>query len=80
MQALFCIFELYPQWNWNCLPEQYTGSAYLSTDQAALNGYFSASIDQDVAGFHSDVDNGNDMNELPSTVDGVKEEIPVKKV
>ena len=53
----------------------------MSTDQGALNSYFSPRIeDQDVAGFHSDVDNGNNINELPSTVDGVKEEIPAKKV
>lgn len=77
----FCIFELYPQWNWNRLPKQYTSSAYLSTDQAALNSYFSSSIeDQDAEDFHSDVDNGNDMDEIPSTVDSVKEEIPARKV
>ena len=60
------------------LESSYTGSAYLSTDQAALNDYFSANIeDQDIAGVHSDVDNGND---IPSTVDGVMEEIPAKKI
>ena len=48
---------------WNRLSEQYTGSAYLSINQAALNSYFCVSIeDQDIAGFHN---NGNDMSELP---------------
>ena len=82
MQALFCISELYPQWNWNRLPKQYTSSAYLSTDQDALNSYFSSNVhveDQDAVDF-GDVDNSNDMDELPSTVDDVKEEIPAKKV
>jgi len=35
----FCVFEHYPQWNWDSLPDQYTKSAYLSTDQAVLNRY-----------------------------------------
>ena len=35
--------------------------------------------DQDAVDF-GDVDNSNDMDELPSTVDDVKEEIPAKKV
>jgi len=48
----FCVFQLYPQWNWNSLPDHYTSSAYLSTDQAALNSYFGAdqhAADPDVA-------------------------------
>ena len=41
----FCIFELYPQWNWDRLPDRYTKSTYLSTNQAALNNYFSPSVE-----------------------------------
>ncbi|XP_065886945.1 uncharacterized protein [Dysidea avara] len=76
----FCIFVLYPQWNWDCLPDQYTKSAYLSTDQAALNSYFSPSVDQDAALHDSNVDSSNDdISELPPPMDGYNEEIPAKK-
>ena len=77
----FCIFEFYPQWNWYCLPEQYTKSAYLSTDQDALNSFFSAHVEHlDAADHYSDGDNGNDTDEIPSPVDDVEGEIPAKKV
>ena len=67
----FCIFELYPQWNWDHLPDRYTKSAYLSTDQAALNSYFSPSVDQDAALHDSNVDSSNDdISELPPPTDG----------
>ena len=77
----FCIFELYPQWNWDRLPDRYTKSAYLSTDQAALNSYFSPSVDQDAAFHDSNVDSSNDdISELPPPMDGYNEEVPAKKV
>ena len=71
----FCVFEHYLQWNWDSLPDQYTKSAYLSTDQAALNRYFSPATDHQV-----DIDSGNDVSEQPALMNGISEEIPPKKV
>ena len=42
----FCIFRLCPQWGWDSLPSSYTSSAYLSTDQAALDSYFTMEPDR----------------------------------
>jgi len=71
MQALFRAFEHYPQWNWD---SQYTKSAYLSTDQAALNRYFTPATDH-----HVDIDRGNDMSEQPALINRISEEICTTK-
>ena len=38
----FGIFRLYSKWDWNSLPDSYRNSAYLSTDQSAIEDYFQA--------------------------------------
>ena len=36
----FGIFRLHSKWDWNSLPESYRNSAYLTTDQGAIEDFF----------------------------------------
>ena len=40
VNIFFGIFRLHSQWDWNSLPESYRNSAYLTTDQGAIEDYF----------------------------------------
>ena len=37
---MFCIFRLFPDWNWYKLPKSYLESPHLTTDNEALSTYF----------------------------------------
>ena len=43
----FAIFNLYPQWGWKQLPNEYLNSAYLSMDTDALRCSFASTLPED---------------------------------
>ena len=38
---IFAMFRAKPEWGWGALPQSYTDSAYLQSDEKAIQGYFS---------------------------------------
>ena len=69
----FAIFNLYPQWGWYQLPNEYLNSAYLSTDTDALQSNFSSTSPDDFS-------ISQDLPEDNSTISPVVDEIPTNKV
>ena len=71
----FGIFNLYPQWGWYQLPNEYLNSAYLSTDTDALQCKFSSTPPDDI---HTSED--VHVPDDSSTISPVVDEIPTHKV
>ena len=74
VNIFFAIFNLYPEWGWHQLPNEYLNSAYLSTDTDALQSNFSLAQPEDPFS----------TQELPeednSTTSPVVDKIPTHKV
>ena len=70
----FAIFNLYPQWGWYQLPNEYLNSAYLSTDTDALQSNFSFTQPEDLFTTQDLPEEDN------STTSPVVDKIPTHKV
>lgn len=77
----FGIFRLHSKWDWNSLPDSYRNSAYLSTDQSAIDDYFQSPDGTALESTDSDCQHhGTPSEPLTSDLPAIASRIPERKV
>ena len=67
----FAIFRLFPDYNWNKLPNHYLDGPYMSTDQNAIQSYFETCS--------SSVQSAEIVSEFPQQCDSIPEKVSQTK-
>ena len=84
----FAVFRWVPEWNWNSMPHEYRNSAYLSTDNSAIEEYlamrgvcdFNESVSDDAGVSSSKQFHGDDVSGSVIHNEVTSDPVPTKRV